>query len=98
MARKLRVNVTVGTVTYGPDYPDNEVTAEVAAELKGLKVWEGDDPDEEAPADPEPTSYEAMTHDGLQEEIRNRNAAGADLKVSGSKADLIARLTEHDGS
>lgn len=40
--------------------------------------------------------YDEMTHDALQEELRRRNAAGADLKVGGKQADLIARLKEHD--
>lgn len=90
---KLNRNVTVNRVTYGPDYPNNEVTAEVLAALKGHPALSG-----EVEAEPdETTSYEAMTHDALQEEIRRRNESGADLRVSGSKAELVKRLQEHDG-
>ena len=48
MARKLAKNVTVGMVTYGPDYPDNQLTSEARKEIEDLNVWEGDDEPETA--------------------------------------------------
>ena len=98
---KLRKNVTVGNQTYGPDYPA-EVTAEVRKALAELDVWDSPVKDSEPEPDQSDLAaegrYDEMTHDGLQEELRRRKEAGADLKVTGKQADLIARLKDHDAS
>ena len=41
---------------------------------------------------------DGVTVDDLQEEIRARNAEGGDLKVSGSRDELIKRLHDDDAS
>jgi hypothetical protein len=44
--KKLNANVNVDGVMYGPDYPDNEVTAEVAKAIENPNVW-GDSSDDD---------------------------------------------------
>jgi hypothetical protein len=45
-SKKLNANVNVEGTMYGPDYPDNEVTAEVAKAIENPNVW-GDAPDDD---------------------------------------------------
>jgi hypothetical protein len=60
-------------------------------------ITETVEPHEPGPDAEQDEDYENWSHDRLQEEARNRKDAGAEIKVSGSKAELIERLREHDG-
>jgi len=58
-------------------------------------------PADAAPDGETEDNYETWTHDKLQEEIRSRNATYEEefqMPVSGTKAELVARLREDDES
>jgi hypothetical protein len=44
MAKQLRTNVHVDGKGYGPDYPDNELSADVAKQIDNPKAWDDYDP------------------------------------------------------
>lgn len=110
MARTLNRNVVItprdkdGVVNgagliVGPDYPNVEVPDWADAQLKAAGAFSDSTEPEVAQSDLAAEGrYDEMTHDGLQEELRRRKEAGADLKITGKQADLIARLKEHDAA
>lgn len=108
--RKLKTNVTVHPqdengavngvgVTFGPS---DTLPDWARKQITNPDVWEGEDGDSGGDAEQSDLAaagrYQEMTHDGLQEELRRRNDAGSNLKVTGRQADLISRLREDDRS
>jgi len=63
-----------------------EEAAAIAAELAQSEADAGD----------EPAQYRGLTVEQLRDELRRRNAAGAELKVSGNRPQLIERLVADD--
>lgn len=92
--KKLVKNVTVGGLTYGPDYPENTVTdAEVRKSLTAAGAFEGSEEAsqdaEPAPADAEPTPVEAgrITDSGDEPE----RPEPADVPAVPAEVDVPAR-------
>lgn len=94
--KKLATNVAVNGTMYGPDYPRNKVTDEVAEQITNPKAWgEGTD---EADSD-EPKALDDMSAAELKAEIDTRNEGREDdakLSKSGTKAELLEALKADD--
>lgn len=82
---------SVGTASTGPTFDSSVVDEDD-------EILEGDEEDETQRNLAEDGLYDEMTHDGLQEELRRRMAAGEDVKIGGTKKELVARLRENDDS
>lgn len=96
-SKKLNANVNVDGVMYGPDYPENKVTSEVADAIENPNVW--GDPDDGGDA----ASYDDMKVGELKAEIAERND-GRDpegdgyISSEGNKAALVAALEADDAA
>lgn len=97
MARKtLNANVHVNGEMYGPDYPENEVTPEVAKAIENPNVWEDDGLLE---GQEDPSNYDGVDASVLKAEIKARNEGRDDadkIKASGSRDELAAALLADD--
>lgn len=95
--KKLAANVAVNGTMYGPDYPKNKVTADVAEQITNPKAW-GEGVEEDTGSD-EPKSLDDMTSAELKAEIDSRNEGREDdakLSKAGNKTELLETLKADD--
>lgn len=99
MSKKLTANVAVDGTMYGPDYPANKVTDEVAKQITNPRAWgKGQDADADSGSNA-PKTLDDMTAGELKAEIDTRNEGREDdakISKSGNKAELLEALKADD--